>query len=65
MKLKDKVPEEIASLHYDVAAPLLEELVLAIDPYPRAPGVEFETPQEPAETRENPFAALKSLKRQS
>ncbi|HEX4296337.1 MAG TPA: DUF177 domain-containing protein [Rhizomicrobium sp.] len=53
--------EEIASLRYDLAAPVLEELVLAIDPYPRAPGVEFESPV--AEDKpEHPFAALKGLK---
>jgi uncharacterized metal-binding protein YceD (DUF177 family) len=58
----DDVPEEIESPHYDVAAPLLEELALAIDPYPRAPGVEFAAPAEPEVRRENPFAVLKSLK---
>lgn len=53
--------EEIASLRYDLAAPVLEELVLAIDPYPRAPGVEFEPPAE-EDKPEHPFAALKKLK---
>ncbi|MBL6939633.1 MAG: hypothetical protein ISS15_20245 [Alphaproteobacteria bacterium] len=61
----DEVPEEIVSLEYDVAGPLLEEFTLALDPYPRAPGVEFAAPAalgeaEPA--RENPFAVLKGLK---
>lgn len=41
-------PEPIESLHYDLAAPALEEFVLALEPYPRAP--------------ENPFAVLKRLK---
>ena len=55
--------EEIDSLRYDLAVPVLEEFALAIDPYPRAPGVEF----EPRQTRmrqiaAHPFAALKSLK---
>lgn len=59
---EEDVPEEIENLHYDLAAPLLEELVLAIDPYPRAPGVEFAAPAEPANRPENPFAVLKSLK---
>lgn len=61
----DEVPEEIDSPHYDVAGPLLEEFTLALDPYPRAPGVEFEPPPGAADaepTRENPFAVLKSLK---
>lgn len=53
--------EEIASLRYDLAIPVLEELALAIDPYPRAPGVEFEAPAE-EDGLEHPFAALKKLK---
>src|SRR5262249_5812372 len=42
----DELTEEIDSLTYDLAAPLLEEFSLAIDPYPRAPGVEFEPPKD-------------------
>jgi uncharacterized metal-binding protein YceD (DUF177 family) len=60
----DEVPEEIDSLEYDLAAPLLEDFVLAIDPYPRAPGAEFAAPPEPQARPENPFAVLKSLKNQ-
>ena len=62
---EDDVPEEIDSLQYDLAAPLLEELALAIDPYPRAPGVEFAAPAgaaEPDSKPQSPFAVLKSLK---
>lgn len=59
--LEDDMPEEIDSLHYDLAAPLVEEFVLAIAPYPRAPGVEF-APPEGAGTPESPFAVLKGLK---
>jgi hypothetical protein len=62
----DDVPEEIDSLDYDLAGPLLEELVLALDPYPRAPGVEFAAPAEAGEPEtkpESPFAVLKSLKK--
>lgn len=55
-------PEEIDSLHYDLAAPLVEEFLLAIDPYPRAPGVEFTPTGEQDGRRENPFAVLKGLK---
>lgn len=58
----EDVPEEIANLHYDLAAPLLEEFVLAIDPYPRKEGVAFEPPSDPTDLRPNPFAALKRLK---
>ncbi|MEI9992871.1 MAG: hypothetical protein WDM86_22930 [Rhizomicrobium sp.] len=61
----DEVPEEIDSLTYDLAAPLLEELVLGIDPYPRAPGVEFAAPAEPEAKPESPFAVLKGLKDRS
>lgn len=57
----DEAPEEIASPRYDVAVPLLEELVLSIDPYPRCEGVEFSEPQDAAGKPENPFAVLKTL----
>ncbi len=60
----DDVPETITSLDFDLAAPLLEELVLAIDPYPRKPGVAFAPPPEAEEPPESPFAVLKSLKEQ-
>jgi len=58
----DDLTEEIDSLNYDLAAPLLEEFSLAIDPYPRAPGVAFEPPEDSPEKTEGPFAALKALK---
>lgn len=60
---EDDVREEIESLHYDLAGPLLEELALAIDPYPRAPGVAFDRPVEPEVRPESPFAVLKNLKK--
>jgi hypothetical protein len=59
----DDTPEEIASLHFDLAAPLLEEFTLAIDPYPRAKGVAFEAPAVPEPPEESPFAVLKTLKK--
>lgn len=59
--LEDDMPEEIDSLHYDLAGPLIEEFVLALDPYPRAPGVEFQPPEGVA-APESPFAVLKGLK---
>ncbi len=58
----DDVPEEIDSPRYDLAGPLLEEFSLAIDPYPHAPGVAFETPAQPSDAGESPFARLKLLK---
>jgi uncharacterized metal-binding protein YceD (DUF177 family) len=54
--------EEIASPHYDLAVPVLEELALLIDPYPRCPGVKFEPPAGGADEDAHPFAALKKLK---
>jgi hypothetical protein len=55
-------PEEIESLHYDLAAPILEEFALSLEPYPRCPGVEF-CPQTYTQDRpESPFSALKKLK---
>ncbi|HEY0281238.1 MAG TPA: hypothetical protein VGC27_01295 [Rhizomicrobium sp.] len=57
----EDVPEEISSLDYDLAAPLLEEFLLAIDPYPRKEGVAFEPPAQPAEPPQSPFAVLKRL----
>jgi len=59
----DDVREEISALHYDLAAPLLEELALAIDPYPRAPGVTFSPPSDEDGPPESPFAVLKNLKK--
>jgi hypothetical protein len=58
----DEGPEEIASPRYDLAAPILEDFVLAIDRYPRAPGVAFEASEAAAEKPESPFAVLKKLK---
>jgi uncharacterized metal-binding protein YceD (DUF177 family) len=58
----DEAPEEIDSPHYDLAVPLLEEFLLAIDPYPRAPGVEFAPPDGMTDKPESPFAVLKGLK---
>jgi uncharacterized metal-binding protein YceD (DUF177 family) len=58
----DDVPETIASVDYDLAAPLLEEYVLAIDPYPRKAGVAYNPPTESEPSQSSPFAVLKVLK---
>lgn len=55
-------PEEIESLHYDLAGPALEEFLLALDPYPRRPGVAFDAEAHADAPPESPFAVLKSLK---
>lgn len=57
---EDEAPEEIESPRYNVAGPVLEEFSLAIDPYPRAPGVAYEPPQD--EKPASPFAILAKLK---
>jgi uncharacterized metal-binding protein YceD (DUF177 family) len=46
----------------DLAVPVLEEVSLALDPYPRAPGAKFEAPKDMEPARESPFAVLKALK---
>jgi hypothetical protein len=58
----EDAPEEIESLHYDLAGPLLEEFVLSLEPYPRCPGVEFAPQTDTPERPESPFAVLKGLK---
>ena len=60
--LEDEGPEEIESLHYDLAVPVLEEFVLALEPYPCRPGVAFEPPTDGLEPPGSPFAVLKGLK---
>jgi hypothetical protein len=58
----EEPPEEIDNLHYDLAGPLMEEFLLAIDPYPRAPDATFTLPESCAPPSETPFAVLKKLK---
>jgi len=58
-------PEEIDSLHIDLATPVLEEFALSLDPYPRRPGVEFAPKSRDSAPRESPFAVLKDLKQGS
>jgi len=58
------LPEPFEPPMLDVGAVAEEFFALALDPYPRAPGVAApaESVAEPAEERENPFAALKALR---
>jgi len=62
---QEEGPEEIDNLHLDLAAPVLEEFSLALDPYPRRPGVEFAPKSLDSEAPESPFAVLKGLKQGS
>jgi uncharacterized metal-binding protein YceD (DUF177 family) len=55
-------PEEISSLHLDLAVPVLEEFVLSLDPYPRRQGVEFTPKTGESDPPQSPFAVLKGLK---
>jgi len=55
-------PEEITSLHLDLAVPVLEEFALSLNPYPRRQGVEFTPKTEESAPPNNPFAVLKDLK---
>jgi hypothetical protein len=59
---EEEGPEEIENLQYDLAGPVLEEYVLSLEPYPRAPGVEFRTQTDALDQPESPFAVLKGLK---
>jgi uncharacterized metal-binding protein YceD (DUF177 family) len=62
LDVEEEGPEEIESLHYDLAGPVLEEFVLSLEPYPRCPGVEFTPKTDTSDRTENPFAVLKGLK---
>ena len=59
---EEEGPEEIESLHYDLAGPVLEEFVLSLEPYPRCPGVEFSPKTDKQDRPDSPFAVLKELK---
>jgi hypothetical protein len=59
---EEEGPEEIHGLHVDLAAPVLEEFALSLEPYPRCPGVEFAPKSEDSDRPASPFAVLKDLK---
>ena len=59
-------PESVDELPYagheiDLGEAAVEQLALALDPYPHKPGAEL--PEAPSEAEENPFAALARLRR--
>jgi len=56
-------PEPIVGGVIDLGRIATDALFLAIDPYPRKPGVVFEPKFEAADPEDHPFAALKALKR--
>ncbi len=53
-------PDVLDSDTVDLAAYLMEHLALAVDPFPRKPGAEFDYQPDPEV--ESPFAVLKRLK---
>lgn len=57
----DDAPDLIEDGRIDLGHHAVEQLSLALDPFPRAPGAEFTPPEESAEI--SPFAVLKALKR--
>lgn len=58
-------PDLIVDGRIDLGTLTAEGLALALDPYPKKPGVEFEAPANPSDTPdESPFAALARLKKE-
>lgn len=59
-------PEEIGADGLDLGEAVAQQFVLALDPYPRAPGAQppagSEAALEAARNTDGPFAALKALK---
>jgi hypothetical protein len=53
-------PDVLSDDKIDLGAYVVEDLSLAIDPFPRKPGVEFQAPEQPGEP--SPFAVLAKLK---
>ena len=56
----DDPPDVLEGGDIELGAYVVEDLSLAIDPFPRKPGVEFEAPEQPGEL--SPFAVLAKLK---
>ena len=56
----DDPPDMLTSDQVDIGGYVVEDLSLAIDPFPRKPGVDFEPPEATAEI--SPFAVLAKLK---
>lgn len=60
----DEDPEPLYGDRIDIGEVVAEELALALDPYPRAPGQAFAEPEDPGRERpDSPFAALAALKK--
>lgn len=67
---EDDVPDPIEDGHIDMGEAAAEHLALAMDPFPRAPGVAFDVPPEFSPEQEaepelprSPFAELAALRK--
>lgn len=58
---EDDGPDVVEDGVIDLGVYAVEQLALALDPFPRKPGAVFEQPEQPAE--ESPFAVLKQFRR--
>lgn len=56
-------PEAIIDGVIDIGEVVAEQLALLIDPFPRAPGAEFQAPEDTEAGALSPFAALAALKK--
>lgn len=65
--IAEDLPEPLVGNAIDIGETVAQQLALALDPYPRAPGVRFEPEKYPGlapKAAENsPFAALASLRK--
>ena len=59
---EDEEPDVLDSYTADLAVPLLDELSLSLEPYPRARGAAFAVPEDASSSEDNPFAVLRVLK---
>jgi len=58
-----EIPDPLVGGAIDIGEAAAEQVALALDPYPRAPGVEFRPPADDDAPPPHPFDALRSLKR--
>jgi uncharacterized metal-binding protein YceD (DUF177 family) len=61
---EDDPPEVYSGARIDIGATVLEHFILAVDPYPRAPGAVLEQDEGGAD-RDSPFAGLAALNRKN
>jgi uncharacterized metal-binding protein YceD (DUF177 family) len=60
----EDLPDPLIGGVIDIGEAAAEEVALALDPYPRAPGAVFERPAEGEPAPPTPFAALAKLKKE-